>query len=180
MVWVFPVFLLDGCFNRDPFLKVNDHFYIGASWPGAPIYLDYTNWSLKGSEEAAEEMYGEERTKAFESFRKKKHWQLDDITQFSLSETVIIGNSPKGWFIADLASGELKLFSSISGRDQVLRDIYHLDPVHSFGPPSWLMQVKSNFLWPWVHLYYAACLVLVTLLTLRESRRAPRRAVRAP
>lgn len=172
MVWVFPVFLFDGCLNRDPFLRVDDHFYIGAAWYGSPIYLDYTNVSLKGSDESAAGVSDEESMKAYETFKKKRHWQLDGITQFSLSETAIIGNSPKGWFIADLVSGELKLFPSLSERDLVLHNVYHLDPLHSFGRPSWLMQLKSNFLWPWVHLYYAACLVLVPLLTLMGHRGA--------
>lgn len=175
MVWVFPVFLFDGCLNKDPFLWVDERFYIGAAWPGAPVYLNYTNGSLKRSEEVAPEKSDRERMKAYETFQKKRHWQLYDISQFSFSDKAIIGNSPKGWFIADRSSGELNLFPSANERDLVVRNVYHLDPLQSFGRPSCLMQLRSNFLWPWVHLYYAACLVLIPLLTARVAIVPPRK-----
>lgn len=174
LCWVFPVFMFDACLHRDPFVKVGEHFTIGASSPDAPMYLDYSNSSVKWSEEAAEEMTYDERIKAFQEHQTRQHWQLSGITDFGLSETVISGNSPKRWFIAERRSGLLRLFPSSSERDRVLRDEHHLDWPRSFAPPSLLMRMRSNMLWPWVHLCYAACFILIPVWTIAMHKRGTR------
>lgn len=171
LAWIFPVFLFDGCLNRDPHLKVDEHFTIGASWPGAPMYLDYSNASEKSPEEAADEMSQDERLKALQEHQSRQHWQLSGIADFGLSETVISGNSPKGWFIADRSSGLLRLFPSSDERDRALQVEHHLDWPGSFAPPSMLMRMRSNWLWPWVHLYYSACFILIPAWMLAMHRR---------
>jgi hypothetical protein len=169
--WIFPVLMFDGCLNRDPHLKVDEHFTIGASWPGGPMYLTYWNASAKWDEKLAEELSREERLQTLEEHQRRKHWQLGDVTDYSLSAAAIIGQSPKGWFIADRNSGVLRLFVSKSQRDALLSDEYDLDLLASFAPPSAVMWLKSNWLWPWVHLYYAACFILVPSLTIWGHRR---------
>lgn len=170
MCWVFPVFMLDACFHRDPYLRINEHFSAGASWAGAPVYLDYTNWSVQWSEKAAEGMSEEEKAKAHADYKKKRHWQLQEITKVSFSDAAVIGNSPKGWFIADLGTGELQLFPTSSARDLALQTVYHLDPARSFGPAPWLMRQRSNSFWPWVDLYYVACFIGIPWLTIARRK----------
>ncbi len=171
LCWIFPVFMFDACLHRDPHIKVDEHFTIGASWPDAPMYLGYSNTSVKWSEELAEGMSRDEWTKAFQDFQTRRGWQLSGITDYGLSGAAIIGNSPKGWFIADRNSGVLRLFPSMNERDQVMQDEYHLDPLHSFASPSLLMRMKSNLLWPWIHLYYAACFIIIPWLSIGCRRR---------
>jgi len=170
LAWIFPVFLFDGCLNRDPYLKIDDHYIIGANCSGCPLSLNYRNSSIKWDEESAGDMSREEWDRAFEAYRKRQLWHLDDITDYMLSDAAIIGRSPKGWFIADQRSGDLRLFESSAQRDEALRKAYHLDDLNSFVRPSALMQMKSNGLWPWVHLYYAACFILVPSLTFARNR----------
>jgi hypothetical protein len=163
LAWIFPVFLFDGCLNRDPYLKVDKRFSIMAICSGCPMHLLYRDSSIHWSRETVEELSDEERTKAFEAYLKKQSWHLDDITDYKLSDVAIIGGSPKGYFIADRHSGVLRLFPTINERDQVLRVDYRLDSLASFAPPSAITWMKSNWLWPWVHLYYATCFVFVPL-----------------
>lgn len=157
-VWIFPVLLFDGCLNRDPYLKVDEHFTIAASCGGCPMYLSYRNKSAPVS--------------LHEPFQ-NWHWSLGDIDGCRLSEAAIIGDSSEGPFIADRFSGELRLFSSRDERDQVLRLQYHLES-HEFSPPSALMWMKSRALWPWIYIYYFGCFVLVPWLTFTENKRLSR------
>ena len=175
LAWIFPVFLFDGCLHRDPYLKVDEHFTIGASGPGAPMYLGYLNNSVVWDEESAKEMSRDEWNRAFEEHQRRQSWQLSDITDYRLSDAAIIGQSPKGWFIADRRSGSLRLFESSTLRDEALQKEYHLNDLTSFAAPSVLMRMKSNLFWPWVHLYYAACFIFVPSLTIVGHRRASRR-----
>ncbi|MDP1587676.1 MAG: hypothetical protein Q8M07_08045 [Prosthecobacter sp.] len=171
LIWILPVLMFDGCLNRDPHLKVDEHFTIGASWPGAPMYLGYLNRSAVWDEESAKEMSEDEWMRAFDKHGRKQSWQLSGITDYRLSNAAIIGQSPKGWFIADRRFGELRLFESSAQRDEGLRNFYHLDDLTSFAAPSARMWLMSNWLWPWVHLYYAVCLILVPSLTIWGYRR---------
>lgn len=159
-VWIFPVLLFDGCLNRDPYLKVDEHFTIVAISGGSPMYLSYRNRSAPLSSQW--------------------RWELGGIKDYKLSEAAIIGSSPKGYFIADRHMGVLRLFPSSKERDQVLRDEYQADPLNSFTPPPLLMWMKSRFLWPWVYLYYVACFIIIPWLTVRSHRRVGKQFYELP
>ncbi len=159
-VWIFPMFVFDGCLNRDPHLEIDEHFTIGAISGGSPLYLSYRNRSARMSS--------------------LWRWELGAIADYKLADAAIIGSSPKGYFIADRHTGALKLFPSSKERDQVLRDEYQADPVNTFAPPSLLMWMKSRFLWPWIYLYYVACLLFIPWLSVRSQRRLTARLYKLP
>ncbi len=149
-VWVFPVFFLDAFFNRDPFYKLDSHFTIGTTCAGCSWFLSYSNRTL------------EDYTKS--------QWVLDNITYFGYNDDSIIGKSPKGFFIADRNSEEISFFSDGEARDKLLREKYHRERADFKFEPSFLMEMKNNLLWPYVHIYYALCFILIPLLKGKQPK----------
>jgi len=159
--------LLDGCLNRDPYLKIDDRFTLSAICGSCPKWLVINDQSQKWDWKVPEN----NRFKSFDEFLEATHWTLEDVTECKLSEEVIIGLSPEGRFIADRKTGKLHLYQSLSERDQVLRQEYGLDPQKDVHPPSQWMWTRSRFLWPWFLSYYIGCLLLLPIHTIRSARK---------
>lgn len=170
IVWILPMNLLDGCLNRDPYLKIDDQFTLSAICGSCPKWLVNDNRSHKWDWNNPEN----NPFKTFEEFLEATHWTLEDVTQYKLSDEVIIGDSPEGRFIADRKTGKLQLYSSQSERDYILRQEYALDPEKDIHPPSGWMWTRSRFLWPWFLSYYIGCLVVIPFHTIRRFRKITR------
>lgn len=159
-VSVFPVLMFDGCMNRDPYIRLDSHFTIGAISTESPMFLNYRHWSSPDFE--------------------TNHWSLEDISNYRLTQATIIGNSPKGYFIADRTKGTLRLYKSTDERDQVLSQEYSLQ-ISDFKPISWIMWLKSNWFWPYVHIYYLLCFILIPVsIVLLEKRKLRKLQVGVP
>lgn len=167
IVWILPMNLLDGCLNRDPYLKIDHRFSISAICGSCPKHLINRDRTRKWDWNKPEN----NSFKTYEEFEATTNWTLEDITQFKLSEEVIIGRSPEGCFIADRRTGKLRLYQIQAGRDQVLRQEYGVDPERDVHPPSQWMWTRSRFLWPWFLSYYIGCLLWIVIQTIRSVRK---------
>jgi hypothetical protein len=160
--WILPVMLLDGCFNRDPNLIINEKFSMSAICGRCPMTLHNRDPKWKEEWTAVRDLEGEEFNKAADALQATSRWDLNEIVEYKLSDKAVIGRSDdQGYFIADLRDGRLHLFPGKGERDRMLREQYHLDSETSFhAPPEW-MWMKSRLFWPWVELYYLCCLVVI-------------------
>lgn len=89
--------LLDGCLNRDPYLKIDDRFEIIAICGSCPHYLNLKDKSLRWDWQNPEN----NSFKSFEEFLAATNWTLEDVSKYKLSDAVIIGHSPQGRFLVD-------------------------------------------------------------------------------
>ncbi|MEQ1752305.1 MAG: hypothetical protein ABL974_22990, partial [Prosthecobacter sp.] len=159
---ILPVMLLDGCFNRDPNLIINEKFNMGAICGRCPMTLQNRDPKWKGEWAALRKLEGEEFNKAADALEATSRWDLNEIVEYKLSDKAVIGRSDEqGYFIADLRDGRLHLFPGRGERDWMLREKYHLDPETSFHAPSQWMWMRSRLFWPWVELYYLCCLLVI-------------------
>jgi hypothetical protein len=158
--------------NRDPYLKIDERFSLVAICGSCPMALIYRDDSLQWPPEKTPEMTDEDFSKAMDKTLKASRWQLQEITDYKLTAKAIIGRSPEGHFIADRSTGVLRLFRSNKERDQALDAEYHLHPGSDFNPPSEWMWARSRYFWPWFHLYFLACFILIPWLSLRAERNA--------
>lgn len=170
-VWVFPVFLFESCLNRDPYLKIDERFSIAAISGSHPLTLINRDPNGRQAWDAIKHLNEDEFIKASEELLKTSRWQLHEITEYEISEKAIIGYSPEGFFIADRLSGTLRLFQLSTERDQTLRDQYQLDPASDFLPPSAWMWARSRTFWPWFHLYFICCFILIPWFSVHSQRR---------
>jgi hypothetical protein len=171
-VWVFPVLLFEGCLNRDPYLKIDEQFSMAAISGSHPLTLINRDPNARQARDAIKHLNEDEFIKASEEMLKTSRWQLHEITDYKISEKAIIGCSPEGFLIADRRSGKLRLFQTVAERDKILRGEFHLDAVLDFMPPSEWMWARSRTFWPWFHLYFLACFILIPWLSLRAERNA--------
>jgi len=174
--WILPVMLLDGCFNRDPYMKIDERLSYSAICGGCPKSLDYSNPNrgLRFHPMTQSQM------KDYEKDWENADWSMEEVTDFLMSEHLLIGRSPEGYFIADRRDGRLHLFPGRGERDWMLREQYHLDPETSFHAPTQLMWMRSRLFWPWVELYYLCCLVVIPWLVIRAHRHSTRRFYSLP
>lgn len=170
MIWILPVYLLDGCSNRDPYLKIDHRFTVFAicgSCPKSLINNDRTvRWDWFDPKNNS--------FKTYEEFEAAARWELEDISDLKLSDSVIIGGYPLGYFIADRKTGKLRRYVSKDERDLVLKREYGLDAAKDIHPPGGWLQIQSRFLWQWFLSYYIGCLLLIPLITIRSFRKSLR------
>jgi hypothetical protein len=167
IVWILPLNLLDGCLNRDPYLKIDDRFCIFAICGSCPQSLILRDRSAKWDWNVS----GNDSVEGFDDFLATTNWTLENVTHYKLSDAVIIGDSSEGSFIADRKTGRLRLYPSLAKRDVVLRQEYGLDPDKDIHPPSEWLWTKSRFLWPWFLSYYIGCLLVLPLYTVLSARK---------
>jgi len=170
LIWIIPMNLLDGCLNRDPYLKIDHRFSILAICGSCPLNLINRDKSQKWDWNDQEN----NPFKTFEEFEAATDWRLESVTQIKLSDEVIIGDSPKGSFIADRKTGKLNLLQSQSARDYVLKHDYSLDLDNDIHPPTEWMWIRSRLFWPWFLSYYIGCLLLLPPHTIREEYKRSR------
>ncbi len=159
--WILPVMLLDGCFNRDPYLKIDERFSLSAISGGSPKSLINRDPEYRSKWDSIHNLKGAELEKTRDELHETSSWQLHEVADYKLADEAIIGRSERGYFIADRQDGRLHLFPEKAERDRILREQYHLDPKTSFHPPREWMWMRSRLFWPWVELYYLCCLVVI-------------------
>jgi hypothetical protein len=102
--WVFPVLLLENCMNRDPYIKIDERFSVVAVCGSCPKILINKAPDWRQSIRAVFQLEGEDYEEAMDRFEKTQKWELEGVTDYKLSDSVITGNSAKGYFIADRRS----------------------------------------------------------------------------
>jgi hypothetical protein len=167
-ILVLPVFMFDAFANREPFYELDARFTIGMDGGGS--------WFLQRSGLALDEYKSVGDQIA-------DRWSLDDITDYGVTDEAIIGKAPEGdphsmffdrakaklhFFIVDRKTGKQRFFDDEASRNQVLQSDYHRERRDFCFDPSLLTQMKNNLLWPYVHLYYGLCLVLIVGFAFRR------------
>ncbi|MES2594747.1 MAG: hypothetical protein V4662_05410 [Verrucomicrobiota bacterium] len=172
LAWVFPVLLLENCMNRDPYIEIDERFSILAVCGSCPKILINKAPDWRQSIRAVYQLDGKAYEEALHHFEQTQKWELEGVTEYKLSESVITGNSAKGYFIADRRSGTLLIFGSDPAREWTLRHEYNLNPEEDLHPPPLWMHLRSRAFWPWFHLYFLACLLFIPWLTIRADHRS--------
>ena len=105
--WILPVMLLDGCFNRDPYVKVDERFALAAICGSCPMSLIQRDPQSEQRRDEIEKLPQPEQDKAWDDYIETASWQIHDLTECLLSEKVIIGHSSdEGFFMADRGTGQ--------------------------------------------------------------------------
>lgn len=180
--WILPVMLLDGCFNRDPYVKIDERFSIAAICGSCPMSLIQRDPKWQERSDEVERLPKPEREKAWDELMETASWQIHDLTECQLSEKVIIGHSSdEGFFMADRGTGRRFIFKSRTGRDVALKNNFGLDAQdESFHKPTQLMWMRGRVFWPWVELYYLVCLLIIPWRTFIHQRRADKQFYELP
>ena len=165
LLWVLPVHLLDGCVNRDPYLKIDDRYTLSAICGGCPKSLSY-QLPQKEYEKLNEIKDLEIRLNA----RVESRWYLDEVREFALSDRVLTGLSENRLFLVDRQVAQPQFFPTRQARNQALREVHGIDPDKDLHPPSQWMWLRSRFFFPWVEIYYLLCLFGLSWSELRKAR----------
>lgn len=171
--WILPVMLLDGCFNRDPYVKIDERFALAAICGSCPMSLIQRDPQSNQRRDELEKLPQPEQDKAWDEFIETASWQIHDLTDYLLSEKAIIGHSSdEGFFIADRSSGRRFIFKTRAERDEALKMSFGLNAKDaSFHKPTQLMWMCSRFFWPWPELYYLICLFVIPWRIFKRQRR---------
>lgn len=147
-VYVLPVFLFDGCFNRDPAFYLDDRTELIAPWQNAPLTLSYRS----------------DAGPSGDSF------QLRDVTEFLMVGSVFTGKTGEDYFMVRSSDGVKQIFSSIAKRDHVLKSQFALE-VSELRPEPWYAGMRANHFYPYNLIYYvvATGLCLVCWITTRQG-----------
>ncbi|WP_038167142.1 hypothetical protein [Verrucomicrobium sp. BvORR106] len=136
-VYVLPVFLFDGCFNRDPAFYLDDKTELIAPWQSAPLTLSYRNDSAASG----------------------NSFQLRDVTEFLMAGSVFTGKTGEDYFIVRSSDGVKLVFSSIAKRDHALKSQFALE-VSQMHPEPWYAGMRANHFYPYNLIYYAMAAVM--------------------
>ena len=141
-VLVLPVWLLDGCINRDPLYYLDSKSQLGASWPGGPLYFDYRDrTSLQNYAQG---------------------YQLDNITEFLMDDSVFTGMTGNQYFIIRRADGYKVLFDTKAERDAVLAKDYSVN-ISNLHEKPWYSEIQAGAFFPYDLLYYGSVTILSAL-----------------
>lgn len=167
-IWFVPVFLLYGCLNRDPYLRIGEYFKICSISDAVPLDLAYHRPVVVTPTMTMEE---------WEAATAKSSWSIRQLRDYRWNDTAIIGVTEKGPFIADRVTGQLSLYATVEARDEALRSTYGTPP-SAYLPPSELDWMKSDAGWPYFHLYFLGCLIAIPIIAVVQIIKRP--AARTP
>lgn len=136
-VYVLPVFLFDGCLNRDPSFYLDDKTRLIAPWQTAPLTLSYRNDAVPSG----------------------NSFQLRDITEFSMAGAVFTGKAGNDYFIVRSSDGLKWIFSNLAERDLALKSEFALE-VSEMESVPWYAGMRANSLYPYNLIYYAVAMAL--------------------
>lgn len=171
--WILPVMLLDGCFNRDPYVKIDERYSMMAISGSQPMTMIQRDPQRQERRDEIEKLPQPEQDKAWDDYFETASWQIRELTDYLLSEKAIIGHSSDdGFFIADRATGRRFIFKTRAERDEALKMNFSLDAKdESFHKPTQLMWMRSRLFWPWPVIYYLICLFVIPWRTFKRQRR---------
>lgn len=149
-VFVLPAWMFDGCANRDPCFYLDDKSHLIAPWSTAPLTFDYRD-----------------RTNP-----KSERYQLDDISEFMMTDSIFTGKTAERYFIVNRSSGEKSFYSSVGERDAALERDFGT-AVDDLREKPWYSGVRANVFYPYNLAYYFAAIVLIAV-TGFIRRRAPK------
>lgn len=147
-IFVLPVFLFDGCLNRDPSLYLDANSKLIAPWVNAPLSLNFRNRGLPDT----------------------PHFQIPDVTEFLMSGSIFTGKTADDYFVVRSSDGFKQIFPTAAERDRALKNLFSLN-LSDMHPMPWYSGVKGNLLYPYNCIYYAFVTALIVMFTLRSQPR---------
>ena len=131
---IIPVWFFDACANNDPTYRLDENTQLIAISPASPLSLDYRDSSGQVL------------------------FQLDEVSEFLMNETVLTGISERGYFIVPRADPRPSIFDSQSDRDTALRRDFGLT-IDDLHPRPWYAGLRGNGFFPFNLIYYALATV---------------------
>ena len=149
-IFVLPVWLFDGCANRDPNYYLDESSRLIAPWSTAPLTLEIQVRSGSGSERV----------------------QLPDISEFRMAEPVFTGKTGEDFFLVSRPEGEVVRFATEENRDAALRRDFAITP-EALHPKPWYSGIRANLFFPYHLIYYACATGMIAFLCFSRHRKRP-------
>ncbi len=137
MFLVFPVWLLDGCLNRDPNLYVDEKYRLIAIAWGEPLTLRVRPLSLEVSKP-----------------------RMDDVKEFRMGERVLTGQSTNGYFVVDRTSDMRSFYATAADRDASLVSQFGTAR-GDLKPLPVTAGMRGNFFFPYNLLFYGGAILCI-------------------
>ena len=133
-VLVLPIWLLDGCLNRDPLIYIDKKYRLIGAWPGDLNLQELPVGRL----------------------------HIQDVQDFRMNGTVLTGKCSKGYFIVERATAEQSIYSRIDERDAVLRTKFSTSASDLNELPI-TAYLRGNFFFPYNLIYYVGATVCIAV-----------------
>lgn len=151
-VFVLPVFLFDGCLNRDPAFCLDDKTRLIAPWQTAPLTLSY-----RSGDSISESRF-----------------QLHEISEFMMTGAVFTGKTGGDYFIVRSSDGLKRIFANVAERDRALKSEFALELSELHSVP-WHAGMRANYFFPYNLIYYAMTTVLCVVYWFSTRPKSDRR-----
>ena len=154
-IFVLPVWLFDGCANRDPSYYLDETSSLIAPWSTAPLTFDYRDRTNPDAE----------------------RYQLHDVTEFLISDALFTGRTEGQFFIVRRPSGSKELFATQAERDSALKQDFSTSVSELRGKP-WYSGIQANVFYPWNLFYYIAATGVIAFVCLSGNKHNKHRTSR--
>lgn len=149
-IFVLPVWLFDGCVNRDPTFHLDAKSRLIAPWPTAPLTFDYRDRENPNSE----------------------RYQLHDITDFLIGDSVFTGKTGNDFFIVRRSDGHRHLFATESERNAALSRDYSTR-ISELHPKPWYSAIQANIFFPYNLIYYFGAGTIIVIVCISKCLGRP-------
>ena len=163
MAFVFPLWMFDGCANRDPEFWIGKNYQLGAIAPGQPLELSY---HVPGQ-------FTEKGPKGF---------QVDDLRDFQIADIAFRGRgklpgasifvTPEyRFFVVDRRANTLHWQDSLADQSSWIVQNLNLEE-SDFRRLNWWDAQPVNPLFPWNLFYYSIAPLVCFFFAWRGGRRS--------
>ena len=148
MFLVFPIWLLDGCLNRDPLFYVDKKYrLIGVAW-GQPLQLQIKPVQVEVTQPS-----------------------IDDVKDFRMTDRVLTGKCMNGHFIVNRTSDDRSFYATPEERDSVLKSRFGISQ-GDLKPLPATAEMRGNFFFPYNLIFYFTTIALISLYCWQQARTA--------
>ena len=142
IIFVLPVWMFDGCVNRDPNYYLDEKSSLGAGSSRSPLTFEFRDRDDPSTEP----------------------FQLHDVRDFLMGDSVFTGRSEGNYFfIVQRADGKNNFFATEAGRDAALvRDFS--TSINNLRPKPWYSGIRANALFPFNLMYYLGATVFIVVV----------------
>src|SRR5262245_41195148 len=129
--FILPLWLFEGCVDRDPTFYLDSKSELAAIAATEPLYFQYRDRARPYSES----------------------YQLNNITDFLMDESVFTGMTGNQYFIVRRANGDKMLFDTKAERDFALAQHYSTN-ISKLHEKPWYSGVQATVFFPYNLIYY--------------------------
>jgi hypothetical protein len=149
-IFVLPVWLFDGCANRDPGYYLDDTSSLGAPWSTAPLTFEFRDRENPDSD----------------------WYQLHDVTDFLMNDSLFTGRTAEEYFIVHRPEGDKYFFRTQGERDAALKRDFSTS-VGELRQKPWYSGIRANVFFPWNLLYYVVVTGIIAFVCVLGRRTQP-------